>query len=202
MIRNIIFDMGQVLLHFDTDAFLDRYELCMADRQLLLREIFQSVEWAMMDRGSLEENGLLEIAFTRIPERLHEIARGLVMEWDDPILPVEGMEELIRDLKAAGCQLFLLSNASIRQHEYWPRIPGSEYFTDTLISADVRLVKPQPEVYETAIRKFDVIPEECVFIDDNLLNVEAAQNAGMHGIVFHGDAAELRGKLRALGVGV
>jgi len=200
MIRNILFDMGDVLIHFDRDVLLNRYDLPPADRELLLREVLLSVEWSMLDRGSLHDAEMLAIVNRRLPERLHRAARGLVSEWDQPLVPVEGMEELARELHEAGYRLFLLSNASSRQHEYWPRIPGAAYFEDTLISADVHLVKPQPEIYRAALDKFGILAEESVFIDDNSLNIEGACNAGIHGIVFHLDAEELRRKLAEIGV--
>lgn len=55
MIKNIIFDMGNVLLRFDPDSFLDRYKVEGPDRTLLKNKVFRSVEWVMLDRGTLTE---------------------------------------------------------------------------------------------------------------------------------------------------
>lgn len=200
MIKNIIFDMGNVLIKFDKKCFLEAVNVSPEDNALLEREVYVSVEWAMMDRGTLTEKEAAERMCARLPERLHEKVHQLVDEWDRPILPMSGMAELAGELKAKGYRLFLLSNASYRQHEYWPEIPGSEYFEDTLISADVKLVKPQPEIYLMALHKFNAKPEESVFIDDATNNVEGAVYCGMEGIVFHGDSDELKKKLNAIGV--
>ena len=200
MIKNIIFDMGNVLIKFDKKCFLEAVNVSPEDNALLEREVYVSVEWAMMDRGTLTEKEAAERMCARLPERLHEKVHQLVDEWDRPILPMSGMAELTGELKAKGYRLFLLSNASYRQHEYWPEIPGSEYFEDTLISADVKLVKPQPEIYLMALHKFNAKPEESVFIDDATNNVEGAVYCGMEGIVFHGDTDELKKKLNAIGV--
>ena len=200
MIKNIIFDMGNVLIHFDRAMFLDAVGAEGEDRELLLREVYLSLEWAMMDRGTLTEEEAAKRMCSHVPERLHETVHALVDRWDRPILPVRGMAELTRELKENGYNLYLLSNASYRQHEYWPRIPGSEYFTDTLISADHKLIKPQPEIYLLALFKFGLKADECVFIDDATANVESAAYCGMSGIVFHNDASELRRKLREMGV--
>lgn len=200
MIKNIIFDMGNVLIKFDKKCFLEAVNVSPEDNALLEREVYVSVEWAMMDRGTLTEKEAAERMCARLPERLHEKVHQLVDEWDRPILPMSGMAELAGELKAKGYRLFLLSNASYRQHEYWPEIPGSEYFEDTLISADVKLVKPQPEIYLMALHKFNAKPEESVFIDDATNNVEGAAYCGMEGIVFHGDTDELKKKLNAIGV--
>lgn len=200
MIKNIIFDMGNVLIKFDKKCFLEAVNVSPEDNALLEREVYVSVEWAMMDRGTLTEKEAAERMCARLPERLHEKVHQLVDEWDRPILPMSGMAELAGELKAKGYRLFLLSNASYRQHEYWPEIPGSEYFEDTLISADVKLVKPQPEIYLMALHKFNAKPQESVFIDDATNNVEGAVYCGMEGIVFHGDTDELKKKLNAIGV--
>lgn len=200
MIKNIIFDMGNVLIKFDKKCFLEAVNVSPEDNALLEREVYVSVEWAMMDRGTLTEKEAAERMCARLPERLHEKVHQLVDEWDRPILPMSGMAELAGELKAKGYRLFLLSNASYRQHEYWSEIPGSGYFEDTLISADVKLVKPQPEIYLMALHKFNAKPEESVFIDDATNNVEGAIYCGMEGIVFHGDTDELRKKLNAIGV--
>lgn len=202
MIKNIVFDMGQVLLRFDPPLFIERAGAAEEDRELLLREVYKSLEWARMDRGSMTEAEAAELICRRVPERLHETVRRLVGMWDRPILPVEGMEELIAELKEKGYGVYLLSNASCRQHEYWPRVPVSRFFDGTLISADVKLVKPQPEIYRLLCERFSLEPDECVFIDDATGNAEGAFLCGMHPIVFHNDAGELRRKLREEGVPV
>ena len=200
MIRNIIFDMGNVLLHFDREAFLDAVDVHGADRELLLRQVYLSLEWSQMDRGSLTEAEAAERMCRRVPPRLWDKVHLLVDQWDRPILPMAGMEELVRELKEKGYRIYLLSNASLRQHEYWPRVPGSEYFDGTVVSADLHLVKPQPEIYLYTLCRFGLKAEECVFIDDATLNVEGAVSCGLSGIVYHGDTEELRTELRSLGV--
>lgn len=202
MIKNIVFDMGNVLIRFDRDLFMSRLGLDDADKKLLMREVFLSLEWSRMDRGSLTDAEAADIICRRVPGHLHNAVRALVGMWDRPILPIDGMYELIEELKGMGYGIYLLSNASLRQHDYWPRVPASKFFDGTLISADVKLVKPQPEIYRLLCEKFSLIPEECVFIDDATPNAEGAFFCGINPIVFHGDAQEVRVKLNELGVKV
>lgn len=202
MIRNIIFDMGNVLIRFEPDVFLERAGVTGADKTLLLREVFRSLEWARMDRGSLTDGEAAELICARVPERLRDAVWKLVTFWDRPILEVDGMRALIEELKSLNYGIYLLSNASLRQHEYWPRIPASRYFDGTLISADVKLVKPQPEIYRALCERFALKPEECFFIDDAIINIEGAYCCGIAGAVFHDDVRELRRALNAAGVPV
>ena len=202
MIRNILFDMGQVLLTFDRKLFLDRLNVTEEEKQLLLREVFLSVEWVQMDRGTKTEETALTSMRARLPEHLHAAAEELVCRWDLPLLPVKGMYELVEELKAEGYGVYLLSNASIRQHEYWPRLPVSRLFDGKVISADHGFIKPQPEIYDICLKTFGLKAEECFFVDDVPGNIEGALCRGISGTVFHGDVKLLRKQLRAAGIAV
>ena len=102
MIKNIVFDMGNVLVRFDPELFMDRYSLTGEDRKLIRNEVFRSVEWTMLDRGVIDEEIAEQRILPRLPECLHDAACGLIEKWDDPIVPVEGMLELLQALKAKG----------------------------------------------------------------------------------------------------
>jgi len=201
MIKNIIFDMGRVLIQFDQDYFIEKIGITdPEDKVLLKRAVFYSLEWARMDRGSLTDEEACQIMCSKLPERLHEAVELLTCKWDRPILPIEGMAELVKELKEKGYKIYLLSNASIRQRKYWDQVPGSEYFDGTVISAEEKLVKPQPEIYKLICDRFNLVPSECVFIDDAINNCEGAFLCGINPIVFHGDVTETREKLAELGV--
>lgn len=203
MIRNILFDMGNVLIRFAPDVFIRRAGIPEGpDYDLLMREVYRSVEWVELDRGVLTEEEALAAMCARLPERLHAAAEKLVTHWDRPPLPVAGMEELAEDLKNAGYELFLLTNAGPRHREYWPRFSVARLFPPerVFLSAQWKLLKPEPAYYQEALRHFGLRAEECLFIDDTPTNVEAAVRAGIGGVVFHADAVLLRAELRARGV--
>ena len=201
MIRNIVFDMGQVVVRFDPKYFIEREGITDADdRKLIINELFLSVEWAQMDAGTLNEATAEPSILRRFPERLHEKVRHLLYNWAYPREMVPGMEDVVRQLKEAGYGIYLLSNASEAQHDYWPLIPVSKYFDGKLISCDVKVVKPCPEIYKLFTEKFSLKPEECLFIDDATANVAAAIACGWQGIVFHGDAEELKKKMAEKGI--
>ena len=202
MIKNILFDMGNVLIRFDRNYFMDKLGIAPEDKTLLMREVFLSVEWVQMDRGTLVEEQAYQQISARLPQRLHDAAYKLISMWDRPILEIDGMYDLVAELKDLGYGIYLLSNASVRQHEYWPRIPASRFFDGKLISSDVHVIKPQPEIYQLCLEKFGLKAGECFFIDDVPANIEGAMYCGIPGAVFHGDVKLLRGQLRAAGIPV
>lgn len=202
MIKNIVFDMGGVLIRFEPRKYIRRLNVSPEEEELLYRQVFRSLEWARMDRGSMTDAEAAEIICRRVPEHLHEGVRRLVLQWDRTIDEYEGMYELIEELKNAGYGIYLLSNASLRHPYYWPKTRVSRLFDGLLVSAEVHFVKPQPEIYRLLCERFSLKPEECFFIDDLPTNIEGAYNFGIAGTVFHEDTGELREVLRAAGVRV
>lgn len=201
MIRNILFDMGNVLMRFSPPKLIGKYTEDPADAALLLREVFHETEWIALDHGTMNEDEAVSSVCQRLPSRLHPAAKGLICDWwKDPFEDVEGMEELIVSLHENGYHLYLLSNASLRQTEYCVRLPGWQYFEGRITSAEVKLLKPQKEIFELCLKKFSLSAEECVFIDDSAANVYAASFAGISGIVFHDDVSLLKQRMKEKGI--
>ncbi len=200
MIRNVLFDMGNVLLYFDRQLFLNRLDVSEEEKQQLMRRVFLSIEWVQMDRGTLAEPQAEARMCADLPEHLHSAVHALVSKWDEPILPIPGMYELVEELKAKGYGIYLLSNASHRQHEYWKKVTVEKLFDGTIISADEGVMKPGAEYFLRALKRFGLKAEECFFVDDQSANVEGAAFCGIPGAVFHGDAALLRSQMKAAGI--
>ena len=185
MIRNIVFDMGNVLIYWRPDVLVERLGVPEEDRPLLLREVFGDVNWIQLDRGIVTPEEAAGRMCRRLPERLHGAAHELTSGWwQGPLLPVEGMAELVREVKGLGYGVYLLSNTDGR-----------------VVPAFHKLLKPQPELYQILLREYKLKGEECFFVDDLNINVEAAMLAGMSGTVFRG-ADSLRHALREAGVPV
>ena len=191
--------MGGVLLDFGAELFSRRLHVGAEGEALLRQHLLCTTDWVRLDRGTITEEEVYAHACARLPAELHAAAEYIIYHWNEPIVPITGTADVVRELKARGYTLYLLSNAARRQHTYWHDIPGSECFSGTLISADVHLLKPEAAIYQALFDKFDLTAASCLFVDDFPSNIEAAENAGMQGIVFH-DAGQLREELKARGI--
>jgi putative hydrolase of the HAD superfamily len=203
MITNIVFDMGNTLIYWDPSYIAGMEKVPAEEADYFIREMFWGKEWTALDHGTIEDEAAIASINKRLPRHLQPAVRNIVTNWwRNPLLPVPGMEELVRELKAEGYGIYLLSNASLHLHDYFHLLPAHECFDGVIVSADWKQVKPSHELYEIFYRKCSVNPAECIFIDDLPLNVDGALITGMDGIIFHNDTARLRRELKEAGVRV
>lgn len=199
MIRNIVFDIGGVLMRFDTRALTAAFAADEADARLLYREFFEGTDWIGVDRCGDEREALARIQ-SRLPERLRQGAAQLMAQWDRFLDPIGEMNALGEELADKGYALYILSNVSPRVHTFRERIPLWPRVRGAVISSEERLLKPDPAIYRRLYERFRLVPEECVFIDDSNANIEAARWTGMHGCLYRGEIGPVRDELRRLGV--
>lgn len=93
--------------------------------------------------------------------------------------------ELIAELKAAGYKLFVLSNMSKEYIDFLREMDLFKYFDGQIISCEVSLIKPEKEIYELLLERYNLEPEQTIFIDDRKQNVDAAAEIGI--VPFHFD---------------
>ena len=191
-IKTIIFDMGRVLLKFDPYVSLNTYCEDKEDINLLYKELFEGLEWIMGDEGKITNGQRYELVKERVPKRLHRTLKLVVENWEMCMKPVEGALEFYALVKEKGYRTFVLSNACNRFYGYFPRFYDLNSFEGVVVSSDVKMIKPNPEIYEYILKTHELNPEECLFIDDVEANVEAAKAAGINGFVFQNNYGELK----------
>lgn len=198
MIKAVIFDFGQVLVHFDPDYILAEAIPDAEDRKSAAEILFSRKYWDRMDDGTLSEAELCRSAVPLIDEKYRAAAEAAIMNWHNRLPEWEGMRELLCDLKERGVPVFLISNISRGFAEHSGEIPILSFIDNAVFSAVTDYVKPSPEIFELACRRFGYSKEECVFVDDSEKNINGALAFGLNALLFDGDAAELRRRLSAL----
>lgn len=200
MIKNIVFDMGNVLILYDAQRYIKDYVDNEADKELLYYEVFGSVEWIRRDHGTMTESEAIESICKRLPQRLHQSVATLFENWHKDIPPFPEMESLIERLKKAGYNIYLLSNTGDRYYTFRKNIPALRFFDGEFISCDWHLLKPDVAIFHTFCLHFGLNPAECFFVDDSPANIYGAQQAGMHGFVYYRNTETLERALKECGV--
>ncbi len=199
-IRNVIFDMGQVLLQFTPERIFSPFFPDPEDLSEIIRVIFDSGEWVSIDTGLVSEEKTVESWIRTLPE--HEDAiKAMMATWYRGMVPVEGMEKLVAELKAAGYRCYLLSNTSARFFEYAHTVPSLRMMDGYVISAIEQLIKPDPAIFRLTLERFGLRAEESFFVDDNAQNVASAATCGIRSFCFENyDVAALRLGMRQAGI--
>ena len=191
-VKNIIFDMGRVLLKFDPYVSLNTYCDNDEDKELIYKELFEGPEWIMADEGKITNGQRYDLVKMRLPERLHRTLKLIVENWVMCMHPVEGAQEFYKLVKEKGYNTYVLSNACNRFYGYFPRFYDVNSFEGVVVSSDVKMIKPNPEIYQYILKTYHLNPAECLFIDDVKTNVEAAEAAGIKGFVFQNNYEDLK----------
>lgn len=194
MIKNIVFDMGKVLLAYEPQKYVHEIINNSDGAEAVLRELFQGPEWPMLDAGAISEKEAIQRVQSRIPEYADLVSRAME-HWDDMLIPLPGMAEILAALKGKGYSLYVLSNMSLRFPQIFKQKTIFRYFDGYVFSSQEKIVKPDPAIYQCLLNRFHLKAEECVFIDDLPRNVEGAKSMGMNAHKFVG-AEELEDFLK------
>lgn len=200
MIRNVIFDMGNVLLRWDPQYIVSQFTDDPEAQRRIRAAIFDDPDWAAQDAGALTEDEMRSRIRGRLPEELHEAALRCFDGFERHMPDIPETQALVEELRAAGRRIYLLSNANVR---FWDYLHGREFFRrfdGIVISAREKLVKPDVRLYRLAMEQFGLKPEECLFVDDMPANVAGAEAAGMAALWFNGDVTELKENMEQMGV--
>ncbi len=201
MIKNIVFDMGGVILDFNLKKTVES-EFSEEYHDILYENVFgKNSVWNTLDKGEVTFDEVLPGILAKLPCELHEKVSAMITDFYDYMPPFPETEKLIKEIKNAGYKIYLLSNATPRFFDRYIDIPAFKYFDGFFISALYKMLKPEKSIYEAFCNKFSLKPEECFFIDDLPQNIEGALNYGMSGFVFKApDTLPLREALKSAGV--
>jgi putative hydrolase of the HAD superfamily len=186
MIKNIIFDLGNVLISFRPSEYFDKQNYPENIKARILSDIFESKEWAMLDKGELSTSEVIDAIALKSSLKKEEIAY-IFNRRTDLMYPLDQNVRLLPELKKQGFRLYFLSNfpadifEEIRSGYYFFR-----YFDGGIISGEAKFSKPDSRIYEILLENYSLIPEESLFIDDLERNVKAAESVGMKGLVTYG----------------
>lgn len=193
MIKNIIFDLGNVLIKYSPESFLEK-NVKKERQEKFIATVFKSKEWLELDRGTLSYEDAIEKFAEIISEdrkNLEKLFKNNIM---DCLAPIEENIEILKKLKKKGYNLFVLSNfhrpAFEQVQKEWEFF---DEFDGGVISCYCHLLKPNQRIYELLLARYGLIPEETLFIDDTKINVEKAEKIGMGGIYL--DLPEMLEKL-------
>ena len=191
-----VFDVGNVLYGWDPQSFLARQ---LPDDAARLRFIDEVGLWDWhdtLDGGRDFSEAAAELS-GKFPEYAHLISAWGERFGETISDPIPGVHAIVEELDERGVPLFAITNFS---GDFWPPFHAREQaffrrFRDIVVSGTEKMLKPDPAIYYLACDRFGLRPDQALFIDDRLINVEGARAIGMHAHLFT-DADDLRRRLQ------
>jgi len=193
-LRNIVFDLGNVLFKFDPDEILDNLFKDSVIKSKLKEAVFKTSIWKELDRGTLSFEEAKKIFNEKNPTIKEEIDL-LLKEWKNYLHPINENIEILSKLKEKN-KLFVLSNFHDDAFNYIrERYSFFDIFDGMVVSYKEKLLKPEKEIYLLLLKRYNLNPEETFFVDDMVENIKAAEELGIKGILYT-DSQSLRELLK------
>lgn len=180
MIKNIVFDLGNVILKGSPNIVLDQIEIDKKQYESIKNNFFK--DWKALDLGKSTLREQLEKCKFDF-EIDSEIEEKLLHYYKYRSFNIEILE-LINELKEKGYKIYILSNNNTEAEEYLLELPDFEVFDGWIFSCDYQIMKPDSKIYNILFETYNLKPEECFFVDDSKRNVETGEELGMTGFVL------------------
>lgn len=184
--KNIVFDMGNVLLDFSPHTIVLKFTTDQKHIHTLVHEIFLKQEWLDLDQGIMDEEEAYISITQRLDQKYYPIVKNILNHWHESLVERDEMINLLELLKLKGYKLYLFSNASKRFYTYYKNFKCLTYFDKMIISADIKHSKPSKEFYSIASNLCQIELQDSFFIDDSAQNILNAYRIGMDGYIHNG----------------
>lgn len=179
MIKNIVFDLGNVLISFKPSEFLDEMGYSSEEKNIILNDIFSSQDWIRIDKGEITTSEAIDLISGRSSLKKAEIISFFDLR-RKILHPIKQNIKTLPALKKRGFRLYFLSNfPDDLFDEVYSGNAFFKYFSGGVISARVKAAKPDRKIFDILLEKYSLLPGECLFIDDIEINVQTAKSIGM-----------------------
>lgn len=185
MIKQILFDCGGVLVELNFRKLMEEISGSVQTAQDFIQKLWHpDSPWLRYDSGDLNTQQVMVELKAYMPREYHHYMQQFVERWLEALPPMEGMEQLVAQIREQGYPCYLLSNFSEGFAQMPARTPVLQQLDGMVISYQIHMLKPDPEIFHYTARHFGIDPAQTLFVDDNLHNVEAARAVGMEAYQF------------------
>lgn len=199
MITTIIFDLGNVLVDFAWQDYFDSFHFPEELKPRIAKATVLSPTWNEFDRGAESDEALVE-AFVKNDPGVEKEIRKLCENIHDMLKEKDYALPWVMELKDRGYKVYYLSNFSRKAEiDCKDAIDFLDYMDGGILSYKEKLIKPEPKIYQLLIDRYQLVPEECIFLDDLEANCKVAETFGIHTIQFTTREAAIE-KLKEYGI--
>lgn len=184
MVKNIVFDVGNVLVQWNPIPVVQKVFPELNNHDQLIKELMKSEVWIDLNKGKISEKEAIIRYHQSLSLNLNQL-EILMYEVKESLLPIEGSFALVEKLSKANYPLYIITDNTLdieaylrNKYDFW------KHFQGVVNSARLGVLKPSPLIYQHLLDSYGLDPKECVFFDDLQANVDGAMAVNMHARVF------------------
>ena len=170
MIKNIIFDLGNVIINYDQQAIIERFAKTDDEKTYLMENNFKAPEWKRIDLGEIDNNEAIRIINERHNNKYSELTNEFWHNWFKEQKINEDIVRIAKKLKDKGYNIYVLSNMANATYNYFKNIDFFKLCNGIIISAQEHIKKPDERIFKLLLERYNLKAEECLFIDDDDTN--------------------------------
>lgn len=205
MIKNIIFDLGNVIINYDQQAIINRFAKTNEEKEYLMEDNFKAPEWKKIDLGEINNDEAVESINKRHNNKFTELTDDFWHNWFKMQKINEDVVELAKQLKDKGYNIYVLSNMANATYNFFKGDAFFKLCNGIIISAQEHIKKPDERIFNILLDRYNLKAEECLFIDDDDTNrsYETANKLGILGRrVIPNDCNDIKKELEEFNIQV
>lgn len=182
--KAVLWDLGNVVVRWEPEAILSSFKYGPAETDFLRRELLGHSDWLKLDQGLITEQQVadrLSKLSTLSSSEIHRCFDVVRESLND----IQESVSLIEQMHGAGIPMYVLSNMSNVNARFLRQRPYFQHFNGVVISAEEKLIKPDPELFQRVLDRYKLKAQSVYFIDDSSVNIETALTMGFYAQHFH-----------------
>ena len=188
--KNLVFDMGNVLIEWNSEKILQAITDDIKLQNLLRKEVFETGLWVQTDEGVKTREEMIEIVTAKIGEEYRNEITQLSRYWYKYVDVYTKVQDRIIELSKNGYNIYILSNTAYTFYDLVKEgyLPVTSIAKGIVLSCEERVLKPNEKIYNILLERYNLDPHNTMFFDDLPENIWGAARCGINGFVVENES--------------
>ena len=189
ILKNLVFDMGNVLIEWNSEKILQAITDDRKLQNLLRKEVFETGLWVQTDEGVKTREEMIEIVTAKIGEEYRNEITQLSRYWYKYVDVYTKVQDRIIELSKNGYNIYILSNTAYTFYDLVKEgyLPAASIAKGIVLSCEEKVLKPNEKIYNILLERYNLDPHDAMFFDDLSENIWGAARCGINGFVVENE---------------
>lgn len=187
--KNLVFDMGNVLIEWNSEKILQAITDDIKLQNLLRKEVFETGLWVQTDEGVKTREEMIEVVTAKIGEEYRNEITQLSRYWYKYVDVYTKVQDRIIELSKNDYNIYILSNTAYTFYDLVKEgyLPAASIAKGIVLSCEERVLKPNEKIYNILLERYNLDPHDTMFFDDLSENIWGAARCGINGFVVENE---------------